>query len=128
LRRAVSTVVLVAFAGALAYLSLKRAPQFSEVSWLPMWLRVWSDAHGISRSAVGFGALAFVVGLVLSHRSRRWTGYIDVISYAVFFEVAQIWIPTRVSDLKDVAASVAGVAIAAVLVELLRGVPAKLKS
>jgi VanZ family protein len=109
----------LAFAGVLAYLSLKPAPQFSEVPWLPMWLRVWSDAHGISRSAVGFGAFAFVVGLVIPKASRRWIGYVDVVSYAVFFEVAQIWIPTRVSDLKDVAAAVAGVAAAAVVVELI---------
>jgi VanZ family protein len=98
---------------AMAYLALRSSPFVAEVPWIPTALGEWADRHGIFRNTVAFFALGlFAFGLV----GRRWPHALALALFATLIEVAQIWIPHRVFDLQDIAASLAGLALAWLLV------------
>jgi hypothetical protein len=100
---------------ALAYLALRPSPFVAEVSWIPPSLGEWADRHGIFRNTVAFFALGlFYVSLI----GRRWPHALALATFATAIEVAQIWIPHRVFDLHDIAASLAGLALAWLLFSL----------
>lgn len=100
---------------ALAYLALRPSPFVSEVPWIPSALGRWADRHGIFRNTVAF----FVLGLLaFSLVGRRWLHALALALFATLIEVAQLWIPHRVFDLKDIVASLAGLALAWLIVWL----------
>lgn len=99
----------------LAYLALRPSPFVAEVSWIPPSIGEWADRNGIFRNTVAFFALGlFYFALI----GRRWPHALALALFATLIEVAQIWIPHRVFDLKDIAASLAGLALAWLLVLL----------
>jgi VanZ family protein len=110
------TVALLACAAVLVYLSLRASPRIAEVSWMPRELGRWADHYGVARNAVAFGVFGLVVAVFCRGWRRRSVALLDVVAFAAFAEVVQIWIPSRSSDLKDVGAAFVGVAIAAVVI------------
>ena len=114
-RRAFALAAVVVLGGALAFLALRPSPYLQYVPWMPRAVGVWADSHGIARSFVAFFLLGgFTFWLV----GRRFAHVAAVALFATLVEVAQIWIPSRAFDLKDIAASVAGVIAAWPLVWL----------
>lgn len=106
------TVVLAA-GGVLAFLALRASSFIHTLPWVPRPIGLWADANGIVRNTaafLGFGLLAFAL---LGHARRTVVG---LSAFASVIEVAQIWIPTRSFDPLDIAASLAGLALAWLLV------------
>lgn len=98
---------------ALAYLSLRPSPWIEEVVWVPSSISRWADRHGILRNTAAF----FVFGLfVFAFLGRRWFHAAALCLFATAIEVAQLWIPHRAYDPKDIAAGVAGILAAWLLV------------
>lgn len=107
------TLVRLAFilcaAGLLAYLSLRASSSLRTVPWMPGHLGRWADTNGILRNTVAFLALGLLAFGLLG-RGRRIVAALA--AFAVAIEVPQIWIPTRIFDWRDIAASLAGLALA----------------
>lgn len=104
---------------ALAFLSLRPSTFVDQVPWMPHWLGAWADHHGVFRNTVAF----FAVGLFLfSALGRHWTHVLALAIFATSIEVAQRWIPSRVYDPQDIAASLAGIALAWLVVLVVRAV------
>lgn len=116
-RRALALIAVIVLGGVVAFLALRPSPYLQYVPWMPRAVGVWADSHGIARSFVAFFLLAtltfFFVGRRLAHVAA-------VAVFATLVEVAQLWIPSRAFDLKDIAASLAGVVAAWPLVWLAR--------
>jgi VanZ family protein len=110
---ALAAVALVA----LAFLALRPSPFVDQVAWIPHRLGHWADHNGVLRNTVAF----FAVGLLyFSALGRRWPHALGLAVFATALEVAQCWIPHRVFDVSDIAASLAGLALAWLLVVLAR--------
>lgn len=104
-RRVVALLIVLTLAGLLAFFALRASPYLQYIPWMPRGIGVWADSHGISRNVVAF----FVLGLATFLLVGR--GILVVATAAVFataVEVAQIWIPSRAYDPKDIVASIAG--------------------
>ncbi|ACB76726.1 VanZ family protein [Opitutus terrae] len=101
-------------------LSVRSSPRVAEFLWLPDSVAEWTNRSGVLRNIPAFGFLALVVGLLAESRQRRVRGYAGVAAFALVCEIAQLWIPTRFCDLRDVAAAWLGVALAAAVVEAIR--------
>lgn len=103
---------------AMAVLSVRSSPRVAEFLWLPESIAEWTNRYGVLRNTPAFGFLALVVGVIGQTRPRRVLGYLGVAAFALLCEVAQLWVPTRFCDVRDVAAAWAGVALAAAVVAL----------
>jgi hypothetical protein len=106
-------LILVAAALLFMFFAWRSSPRLGQLPWLPRTLTRWADRHGIARNVVGFfglGVLAFAL------MGRRWPQVLLVAAFATVLEVAQIWIPHRFFDPKDIYASLLGVALAWVVV------------
>lgn len=109
----VGVLVLVGAALLFMFLAWRSSPRLGQLPWLPRTLTRWADRHGVARNVVGFfflGALAF------SLMGRRWPQVLLVACFATALEVAQIWIPHRFFDRRDIYASLLGVALAWIVV------------
>jgi hypothetical protein len=105
---------------AVAYCSLTGSPEMVRISWIPKWVGDWADAHTTFRNFPSFGLLAAVLYLaILLHRKPEQLGRGTVlllgVGVALFvtllgvaLEIAQLWIPTRTCDLRDMAWSGVG--------------------
>ena len=98
-----------AFTGLMAFFSLRSSTYLHTVPWMPHWLGNWADHHGIFRNTVGFFVFGLTMLLLLG--TRAWH-LATLCVFATAVEVAQIWIPTRRYDWKDIVASVAGLLLA----------------
>lgn len=108
-RRALSLLVLAALTGAIAFFALRPSPYLQYIPWMPRHLGVWADSHGVGRNVVAF----FVLGLAAFAVVGRSLGHVlAVCAFATAVEVAQIWIPSRAFDWKDIGASLLGIALA----------------
>ncbi len=108
-RRALALLAVVGFTGLIAFLALRSSPNFIELRWMPHGFAVWADRHGVFRNVLGFFAFAFVILAILG--PRVW--YVATLClFATALEVAQLWIPSRVFDLQDIVASLAGILLA----------------
>lgn len=111
-RRFAFLLLLIGLA-ALSYLSLRASPYLQNVTWMPPFLGRWADQHGILRNTAAF----FVFGLfVFACIGRRWAHALALSVFATTIEVAQLWLPHRAFDLKDIAAGLAGILAAWALV------------
>lgn len=108
-RRAFAIVFVIAFAGLIAFFALRSSPFFQPIEWLPRPIGRWADRHGISRNVAAFFAFGFGT---LSVFGPRWTWVLGLCAFGTALEVAQIWIPTRIFDWRDIAATIAGVLLA----------------
>ncbi len=105
-RRIVAITGVAALAAMLAFFALRASPYLQYVPWMPRRIGVWADSHGISRNAVAFFALGFATFMFIGRGALL---LLLVCAFGTAVEVAQIWIPSRAFDVKDIAASVAGV-------------------
>lgn len=115
--RLLAIVFIVAFAGLIAFFALRSSAFFQPIEWLPRPIGRWADRHGIVRNVVAFFAFGFSTFLVLG---TRWRWVLRLCLFGTVLEVAQLWIPTRVFDWRDIIASIAGVLLAWPLAWLLR--------
>jgi VanZ family protein len=109
----VGVLLLVAAGLLFMFFAWRSSPRLGQLPWLPRDLTRWADRHGVARNVVGFfglGAFAFAL------MGRRWPQVLLVAFFATALEVAQIWIPRRHFDPKDIYASLLGVVLAWVVV------------
>ena len=102
-------LAVLVLAGLLAFFSLRASAYLQYIPWMPRRLGVWADSHGIFRNTVAFFTLGLATFLLLGPR------LLHVLAVAVFataIEVAQIWIPSRAFDWRDIVASLAGIVVA----------------
>ena len=91
------------------YYSWLKEPSFSNESYMPEWLIVWTDLHGRLRTAVPF----FLLGLggFLFH-ANRLKAFVLFISYSFLLvmlaEIGQLLLPNRFPDWADVALGTLG--------------------
>lgn len=105
-RRLLALLALAALAGALAYFALRPSSFLQTVPWLPPGIGRWADAHGVGRNFVAFFALGIASFPLLGHRIGQVAA---LCAFATLLEVAQLWIPTRQFDWRDIVVSLAGV-------------------
>lgn len=110
-------LAVVIVAAALAYFALRTSPYLQYIPWMPRPVGVWADSNGILRNAVAFFIFA---GLVFLLVGRGLWHVLAACAFGAGIEVAQLWIPGRVFDWRDIVASIAGVLCAWPLVWLLR--------
>jgi hypothetical protein len=118
MRPLVRLLVLVGCAGlvgCVGFFALRSSPHLTEITWLPRWLTVWADNHGVLRNVVAFAAFGLVTFAVSGCRCRTT---IVAGLFAMVLEVGQIWLPARFFDWKDIAASWAGLVVAWAVVRL----------
>lgn len=101
--------VVLLFTGVMAFLALRRSPYLQYLPWMPRRIGVWADHNGVWRNTVAFFGFAAVVFALLG---PRLTWVIALCGFGTAIEVAQIWIPVRSFDWRDIAATIAGVLIA----------------
>lgn len=122
-RRRIAAYAAVGLLAALvAFLALRASPYLQYVPWMPRRLGVWADSHGISCTFVAFFALGLVAFLLAS--CRPWMA-VALCTFGTAIEVAQLWIPSRRFDPKDIAATCLGVLAAWPLAWWLRRRPAR---
>ncbi len=105
--------VVVCVAAALAFLSLRASSHVHTVPWIPGFIGGWADTHGIVRNTAAFFAFGLLVFPLLG---PGWRVALALSVFATLIEVAQIWIPSRNFDLLDIAASLAGLALAWIVI------------
>ena len=107
--RAAKLVIVCALCGVVAFIALRSSSFVQSVPWIPRAIGVWADSHGVVRNTVAFFALGLAAFLLL--RPQMWVlSLLCVFSAAI--EVAQMWIPGRRFDGKDILASVVGIFLA----------------
>lgn len=102
----------------MTFFALRTSPFMQELPWLPGWLSAWADRHWVLRSFVGFFAFGLLWFVIVSVRPAHAAA---LALFGTAVEVAQIWIPRRVFDWKDIGASILGV-LAAWLVVVAAGI------
>lgn len=110
-------LLAAALIGAIGFLALRTSPYLQYVPWMPRRVGVWADSNGIVRNVVAFVALGLAVFVLVG---RGWRVALALAAFGAGVEVAQRWIPGRVFDWRDIAASVAGVLLAWIAVWPLR--------
>jgi hypothetical protein len=93
----------------IAFLALRRSPYLQYVSWMPREIGVWADSHGVVRNTAAF--FGFGMAVLVLFGAQAWL-VLALCCFGTTVEVAQIWIPGRVFDWKDIGASIAGVVLA----------------
>ena len=93
----------------MAFFSLRHSPDLTTVNWMPAWLGHWADHHGVLRNTLGFFVYSLVAFLLVG---ARWQYPAAIGAFSIAIELAQIWIPGRFFDWRDIVASLVGVALA----------------
>jgi hypothetical protein len=108
-QRLVGIAIVIIFAGIIGFLALRRSPFLQYIPWMPRRLGIWADYHGVSRNAVAFFALGLSYFLLVGFRGWHFA---LLCGFAAGLEVAQLWIPSRRFDWRDIALSIVGLALA----------------
>jgi hypothetical protein len=131
-------IVLLGLVGILVlaslYCSLVPDPHMTRI--VPGWIGRWADKHTILRTALPFFGMAALLGLMkfrqavsVEEQLQAWKSSIGWPSLAVTVcELAQIPLPKRVADIRDVAAGVAGAVAGAALAKGLCHLALKIRS
>ncbi len=102
------------------FLSLKRSGDVPFTRFTPDWLTLWVNHHGVMRNFSAYAALALPFLL----REARFPGRVRtallLAALAIGLECAQLFIPTRWFDLRDIATSVAGIGVVWAVLETVR--------
>jgi hypothetical protein len=104
--RLIAFMLVIGFAGVLTFLALRSSSYLQFLPWMPRPVGVWADNHGVFRNTVAFFALGLCTFALLGRTLWHVTA---LCVFGTLIEVAQIWIPSRAFDWKDIAASVAGI-------------------
>lgn len=107
--RSARIALVAGFAAILAFLALRTSPYLQYVPWMPRQIGVWADHHGVSRNAAAFFVFGLAAFLLIG--TQVWRVF-AVAGFATALEVAQLWIPGRTFDWRDIVASLAGLALA----------------
>jgi VanZ family protein len=107
--RYVRAAIVLTFTVVIAFLALRTSPYLQYISWMPRRVGVWADHNGIVRNTVAFFGFSLVV---LGLLGARVAHVLAICAFGTAIEVAQLWIPGRTFDWRDIAASVAGVVLA----------------
>lgn len=107
--RTIRLLLVLGLGAVMAFLALRSSPYLQYIPWMPRRLGVWADHNGILRNTVAFAGFALAAYLLLG--CRLWL-VAALCGFGALIEVAQLWIPGRTFDWKDIVASVAGVLIA----------------
>jgi len=91
--------------GVIAFLCLRRSSRLEDLWWIPSWLARWADRHGCLDNIPAFALLAFILSVVFGRR----TGSVIAVALALGLEYAQLFIPTRCFDWRDILSSELGV-------------------
>lgn len=78
---------------------------------LPHGVAAWLDRHGVLRNVPAFAVLAVPLLLVVPTGRPRWHAVVGLALLAEVIEYAQIWLPNRHFDWRDIVSSLAGVAM-----------------
>lgn len=103
---------------AVIYVSLRKSPYLAEVPLVPGWVGNYLDNHENSRHLIGYTALAGICGWTFCRGKggRSWLVLWCLLGLlALLLETAQMALPDRHADWRDVAWSWAGSAVGAVL-------------
>lgn len=92
-------------AGLFMFFAWRASPWLSELPWLPHWLSAWADEYGVARNVAAFFAFGLVGFTLLG---RGWRPAVLQGIFATGLEVVQIWLPRRLFDWRDIAASLLG--------------------
>ncbi len=105
--------IVVGVALLFTFLAWRSSPRLGELHWLPRTLTRWADHHGVARNVVGF----FFFGAVFfAFLGRSWPLVLLAAFFATILEIAQLWVPHRIFDRKDIYASLLGLALAWIVV------------
>jgi hypothetical protein len=107
--RYVKIAVVLTLAAIMAFLALRASPYLQYVSWMPRRVGVWADHNGVLRNTVAFFGFSLVVLGLLGVRAWHVAG---LCVFGTVIEVAQIWIPSRRFDWKDIVATIVGILLA----------------
>jgi hypothetical protein len=102
-------VVVVTFGAVIAFLALRASPYLQYVSWMPRRVGIWADHNGVLRNTVAFFGFSLVVLGLLGARAAQ---VLAICAFGTAIEVAQIWIPSRTFDWRDIGATISGVLLA----------------
>ena len=98
--------------GLVTFLSLRSSPAISSVRWMPGIISHWADRHGRFCNFPAFGTLA-VPFLLIASTLRRQAWVVAFLALLIAaLEIAQLAIPTRVCDVRDIAWGWAGLVTA----------------
>jgi len=130
-----SLALTLALLAAIATCSLAPSPNMREMAWIPQWLGEWADRNPNFRNFPVFAALAALLFLVFSVLPSSFYSSLKLkfqpfsfrtalraavcaSALGILLEVAQLFLPHRWADWRDVFWSVAG-AFAGALVALI---------
>jgi hypothetical protein len=113
LAAALRVSIVVAIALVFMFMAWRSSPWLGQLHWIPRTLTRWADHHGIARNVVGF---FFFGTFFFALLGRRWPQMLLAAFFATVLEVAQLWVPHRIFDRKDIYASLLGLALAWIVV------------
>jgi hypothetical protein len=119
--------VVTSIAGLVLYLSWQPHPQMATDWFIPSWVANWADEgrnHAI-RTAVPFLVLGWLIGGWLSMKNRPWLqwplAWVGLTALVVVAEVGQLFLKSRLFDLRDIGWGMAGGLLGLGTVAALRG-------
>ncbi len=114
-RRTIAVAAFTVVTVAVIYLSVRSGSPTSTVPWIPKFLANWFDAHDVLKNLVGFFMLGITGMAALGGERpliRPWRLAAVLMLFVVCLELAQLKIPNRVADIRDVQAGWAAILLA----------------
>jgi hypothetical protein len=84
------------------YLSVRPSPALATVWWLPHFISLWADHHGVLRNFPAYAMLAFPFLMMTPGVLQRACAVAFLAVFAALMEIIQLWIPTRFADMRDI--------------------------
>jgi VanZ family protein len=104
---------------AVGYLALKPSPDARSIPFLPLNWAQWLDRHDTFNNVAAFAVLAALVHWTLSGRRREpvrtlLQRMLWLEAIVVGLELAQLWLPARSCDWRDMLAGLGGIVLGSV--------------